>query len=381
LLHYTAAAVLYDYSARFVLAFEGADNAIRKLNEPEPRWDLPAGTYDRIRSNLANLSHRRWLEAGWRHYHAVLPEWAAAGLGPNATGGEIAERAAGFHSVIREAGQRTAELSERILSYKVATALSDVTGAAGGSYYRASSVFSTLVGDAKLRAPRAGRTLVTPDLVERLRPLLQPGDILIERRNWYVSNAFLPGYWPHAALYVGTADQLRDLGWTEEAAVAARLEAFDSVDDDGHVFALIEAVSEGVIFTSLEHSAGEADAVAVLRPRVSDEARRAAIARAFAHAGKPYDFDFDFFSSDKLVCTEVVFRAYADDIDFPLVEILGRQTLPAIEILNEWANPAGEPQFDFVALLDGDEETGICTWGDEALLRETLSRPPLTWLN
>src|SRR6185295_3204469 len=39
LLHYTAAAVAYDYAARFVLAFDGREIAIRKLNEAEPRWD------------------------------------------------------------------------------------------------------------------------------------------------------------------------------------------------------------------------------------------------------------------------------------------------------------------------------------------------------
>eukprot|EP01035_Chromulina_nebulosa_P014511 gene14511-19201_t len=80
LLHYTAAAVAYDYAARFVRAFDGRPVAIKKLNEAEPRWDLAAGTYDTIRANLAHVSHRRWLEAGWQNYHATLPRWAAAGL-------------------------------------------------------------------------------------------------------------------------------------------------------------------------------------------------------------------------------------------------------------------------------------------------------------
>ncbi len=381
LLHYTAAAVLYDYSARFVLAFEGSKDAITKLNEAEPRWGVPAGVYDRIRANLANVAHRRWLEAGWRHYHATLPAWKAAGLAPD--GGAAAAK---FHAAIAEAGARTAELSERILAYKVATAVSDAKQAVGGSYYRASSAISTLIGDAKIRAPRDGKTLVTPELLERLRPLLQPGDILIERRNWYMSNAFLPGYWPHAALYVGTTEDLRALGLADDPAVAAKLAEFSRPDAAGHAHAVIEAMSEGVVFTSIEHSIGEADAVAVLRPRLSIEQKRMAIARAFAHAGKPYDFDFDFFSSDKLVCTEVVYRSYGDMLNIPLVEILGRQTLPALEIVRVWAEEAADrdlanDQFEFIALLDGDEAAGTCTWADAATLRESLGRPALTWLN
>jgi len=74
-------------------------------------------------------------------------------------------------------------------------------------------------------------------------------------------------------------------------------------------------VSEGVVFTSAEHSIGEADSVAVLRPRLTPDQIRQVIARAFSHAGKPYDFDFDFFSGDRLVCTEVVYRAFGSYVD------------------------------------------------------------------
>ncbi len=61
------------------------------------------------------------------------------------------------------------------------------------------------------------------------------------------------------------------------------------------------------MFGSLEHSIGGADSAAVLRPRVSEDEKKEAIGRAFGNAEKPYDFEFDFTSRDKLVCTEVVF--------------------------------------------------------------------------
>jgi len=373
LLHYTAAAVAYDYSARFVLAFEGADRAIRKLNEPEPGWDVPAGTYDAIRANLGHVAHRRWLEAGWRHYHATLPRWAAAGL-------RESEPQAAFHAAIARAADNTAGLAERLLGYKLQAALADVAKFARGGYYRASAAVSVLVGDAKIREPRGGHALVTPELLSTLRTRLQPGDILIERRNWYLSNAFLPGYWPHAALYVGTAEDLRALGLDRDPRVAAHLARFATPDAAGHAPACIEAVSEGVVFTTVEHSIGEADSVAVLRPRLPPEQVREVIARAFSHAGKPYDFDFDFFSSDRLVCTEVVYRSLSGLIDFPLSDILGRKTLPALEIVRHWTTPAGAQQLEFVAFLDGDEAAGSCVERDAAALRASLDRPAFTWL-
>lgn len=373
LLHYTAAAVLYDSSARFVRSFADQELAIRKLNEPEPRWDLKAGTYDRIRANLANQEHRRWLETGWKNYQRTLPEWKAAGLTETAP-------YTIFHATIRLAAEDTATLSRELFAYKVDTAWADLKGAAKGSYYRASSTVSTLIGDTKIREPRHGKSLITPELVERLRPLLQPGDILIERRNWYLSNAFLPGYWPHSALYVGTAEELKATGLDKDLRIQRHLEAFAKPDASGHLPAVIEAVSEGVVFSTVEHSIGEADSVAVLRPKLTYMEKREVIARAFSHAGKPYDFDFDFFSADKLVCTELVYRSFNGLIDFPLVEILGRKTLPALDIVKYWISPEGGPLLEFVAYLDGDEATGKCEWAGAGDLALSVRRPALTWL-
>lgn len=373
LLHYTAAAVAYDYSARFVRTFDGQELAIKKLNEAEPRWDLPAGTYNLIRANLANEEHRRWLEAGWRNYQATLPLWQAEGL----MAGESNEV---FHAAIRLAAQNTAALSGALLAYKVDTAMADVMGLTKGGYYRASSAVAMLIGDTKIREPRHGKPLISPELMEQLRPLLKPGDVLIERRNWYLSNAFLPGYWPHSALYVGTADQLRAEGLDKDVRIWGHLGKFAQRDASGHEYAIIEAVSEGVVFSTVEHSIGEADAVAVLRPKLTPLQKREVIARAFSHVGKPYDFDFDFFSADKLVCTEVVYRSFNGLIDFPLVEIVGRKTLPAVDIVKFWISPEGGPRVEFVAYLDGDERTGKCTWASSGDLAQSVNRPALTWL-
>ena len=57
--------------------------------------------------------------------------------------------------------------------------------------------------------------------------------------------------------------------------------------------------------------------------------------RGLLHAGKPYDFDFDFRRSDRLVCTEVIYRSFEGlgDVRLPLVLRAGRPTLSGSDLI------------------------------------------------
>ena len=74
----------------------------------------------------------------------------------------------------------------------------------------------------------------------------------------------------------------------------------------------------------------------MLRPQVPETTVRQAIERGIVHEGKKYNFDFDFFTSDRLVCTEVPYRCYdgLGGIQFPLTERAGRKTLSAEDLLD-----------------------------------------------
>ena len=159
---------------------------------------------------------------------------------------------------------------------------------------------------------------------ERLRALLKPGDVLVTRHEIAMSNLFFPGYWPHAALYVGSEQDRERLGVTVDDEVARHWR------DDRCV---LEALKDGVRFRPLEETLA-VDAVAVLRPGLDTEQIARAIECVAPHQGKLYNFDFDFFRSDRLVCTEVVYRAYDGAMDIPLHERAGRPTLSAEDVLD-----------------------------------------------
>jgi len=236
--------------------------------------------------------------------------------------------------------------------------------------YAAQSMLSTLIGD--LRIVKDAPLIPIERIKKEVEPRLKPGDIFLERRNWYLSNAFLPGFWPHGALYVGRAEDLRKLGVADHPEVRRRWAEYEALAPDGEPHTVLESVSEGVIFNSATESM-HADYVAVLRPRgLTPEKIGEAIVRAFSHEGKPYDFEFDFFTSDKLVCTELVYRAYEGMLHFDLLRIMGRDTLPALEIGRKYARERGAEtrELDLVLFVDGTK--GLVS--EDAFL-ESLDRP------
>jgi hypothetical protein len=361
---YTAANTLATVSLGLVEAFNDSPQAVKKLNEAEPAWDIPPRIFDTLRRGLCTPANLAALRNAGRKYDRI--DFAKTGL---------VESYEPFHASIRDGRTRLAAATDLLAAELRKQPLRDARDEGKDVLYGLQTFVSSWMGDTKLREP--GKPLISHEQVRDLAARLQPGDIILERRNWYVSNAFLPGYWPHAALYIGEPDDLRKLGLEEDPRVQAHWRDYQRQDARGHACVVLESISEGVVFTSLEHSVGEADSVAVLRPRLAQADIREAIARAFSHAGKPYDFEFDFFSSDKLVCTELVYRAYDGFISFPLKNIMGTRTLPAIEFVRKYSTERGTPaaQFELIFCLEGDGRAGCARAVDEMRFLETLQLP------
>lgn len=352
------------------------------LNEPVPELGLPGGTYARLKLEFLNP--------------AIATEFAARRL----VSSGLLSGSAALNEAIRE--DATALWSAGVGSGVILTtknAWKIIERTTGTAWLPIQSGVAAWMGDTKVYRPH--RNLIPPEQVQTLAPRLEPGDIMLERREWYLSNIGLPGYWPHATLYVGTPEERRRYfdcaeirTWlaagqapTEdfETFLAAREPAAYAIavtaDAAGHPPRIIEALSEGVSFTTVEHSAG-CDALAVLRPRVSRVEKARAILRAFHYSGRPYDFDFDFATDASLVCTELIYKAYEPATDFGGLrlepgKILGRLVLPANEIARQFDAEQGQPgqQFDFVLFLDGRERSARATEASVEDFRLSWRRP------
>jgi hypothetical protein len=332
---FAAAAILVD-AARFLReAWDDVPLIKSKLNEPEPHFGIPQDVYDTVQKSLTSPRSQ------WHLYHAIryweesrdkLAETARAmGILP---AWQVADR---LSHRVRFEPLEAARTRLRHRAIRAALhARRDVIGLAlYGMQKLAGSVFSHLT------VRPSHQPGLPASVAEALRSLVHPGDVLITRKEYAVTNYFLPGYWPHAALYLGTSDDFDRLALSQHEQVKprwARLLAEANTDRRR----VLEALKDGVQIRSMG-SPLASDSVLVLRPRLSEREIATALARGLFHEGKAYDFDFDFTRSDRLVCTEVVYRSYdgVGGIRFQLTRRAGRLTLGAGDLVQMALNEDG----------------------------------------
>lgn len=363
LMGYAAFLAQYRAALEWIECVESNPEMDKVLNDRVPEIRLPAGSYAQLKLRFLNVATATEFAA-----YAVLRQTLKKEQLP-AIGTLIDEDSAAIWRMGKGKGEwMTVRNAWKILE-----------NAAGDSWLPVQAGVSEWMGDTRIR--RAGQSLITAQQVRALQPRLEPGDVLLERREWYLSNIGLPGFWSHAALYVGTAGERRNYFadkdvrvWIQKQGIAdgeietllrtrypAKYAASLKSDTRQHPFRVIEAMSEGVCFTALEHSA-DCDSLAVLRPRLPKWEKARSMVRAFHYAGRPYDFNFDFATDSELVCTELIYRSYEPTADsrglrLPLVEVLGRKVTPANEIARQCSMQSGTAgrQLDLILFLDGQE--------------------------
>ena len=145
-----------------------------------------------------------------------------------------------------------------------------------------------LLGNTRVR--RIGTYLITPEQREEIDGQLLPGDILLSRKNWYLSNVGLPGFWPHAILYIGAPEKFQ--AYFDDPSVRAYLQQLTgkavtlpqyledthghhwrgyTQSDQGQPYRVIEGVNPKIQLHTLKQACG--DYLAALRPRLDKTAK------------------------------------------------------------------------------------------------------------
>jgi len=332
-----AAACMLMRANRFLVEV-AADRSVvwKKLDEPDPMADLPAKSFTTIYRSISHPPNAmRFLHAA-DFYFSHQPQIAELARDPQLA--PIVALLAQEEPYIEK--RRRAAL-KRSLAYRWFSFLRSHRSAWRKTMFSLFELSGRAI--AEMRQPgkpwRPREKRIHPGLRDSLAESLRPGDVFVTRHDDAMSNWFLPGFWPHAALYLGEGQTL-------------------------------EAKKDGVRVRHI-HETLHVDALVVLRPPVADDRLPDVLTRAMSHAGKPYDFLFDFRTADRLACTEVIYRTYhgIGEIRFQLAEVGGRLCLPA-EVFLDQALASG---FQIFAI--GGVDGGDLLFGEAAARAFERTRP------
>lgn len=328
---YAAALKLYHKSLQLIAATEDDDFLRAKLNEPDSKFALAAGFFEEVL--LAFTSLRNWLAMGSADWFWLTQRRRARrlGLDRDAEVGWLLPHIAAERKLLNRLFWR---LVWSRLRRDWRSAWKRLFMPLQAARYGSQALMGFALSGIRLPAGQPGLDEV---VLREVHQGLQPGDILLVRADDKVTCALLPGFWAHAALYLGSPDDLRRLGGDDLPAVqSAKQIVSQQASPQGWV---IEAIASGVRLCPLPVCL-RADHVAVLRPNLPAEQLRQAQLAALGHLGKPYDFEFDFNVSSRLVCTELIYRCFhgRGDIAFSLVKRLGRWTLSPDDMARQVLN-------------------------------------------
>ena len=339
LVAFAAALVLYEKSLKIIQVAEHQPLLRAKINEPDSKFDLEPGFFDDVLISYSSLSNYRALVGADRIWRFQRRSEIVRHLDTDSDWNWLCDIIRRKRIVIRK---RLFDVLGRRLRHDWRAFWQTAIRPARQTRYGLQTLLGGRFAGVHI-VPNAVHVL-TPDVLGPLRPQLQPGDVLLCRAEGKLTAALLPGFWSHAAIYLGSRAELESLNMRAQPHAASHWDEIP--EDSGPLGCVIEAVAPRVRISPLE-TCLNADHVIVFRPAVSREEIAAALGEAFGHLGKPYDFEFDFNVSSRIVCTELVYRCYhhRGPIQFPLVKRLGRFTLTGDDVVHlalDELNKAGE---------------------------------------
>ena len=330
-----AALVLYDNYLLSISLFEGDSKLRRLLNEGDPGYAVNKEALAQVTLSYNSISNRQRVRNGIYFYERALeqnPQVFANDAGA-AYLASLIEQSPSYSMVKKWS---PLYILGRKLGFLSAVTVDTVAELERGGVSLFSMLFGNTVG---LVETRQGKLYHRRELEKELQRTLKSGDILLEKTPFRLTDKLIPGYWGHAAVWIGSEQELKQLGIWSHPVVSRH---WDDEIRNGQL--VVEALRSGVEMNRLEKFLN-IDSIGVLRqPDLTNEQRRQAILLALRQVGKPYDFNFDVESNRSVYCSKLIYISY-DSIDWPVKRSLGRTTFTPDDIASR---AIGDGELDLV---------------------------------
>jgi len=336
LVAFAAALVLYSKSLKIIAFAEHVPLLRAKINEPDIKYDLEAGFFDDVLAGYSRISNYRSILQADEFWRARRREAHTLALEAGGTWTWVVDLIRHQRLAVRN---RLLHVLWQRLRYDWRAFRQTVFS----PFHQARHGVEHLLGNrfAQVAVTGESDSAITPATLPGLGLHLHPGDVLLTRNDNRLTAAILPGFWTHAALFIGSCADLEALGLRSHPQVARHWQEIPR--NSGPFGLVIEALFPCVQLNPLEKCLS-VDHLVVLRSTLSSQDIAFAIGEALGHLGKPYDFEFDFNNTSRVVCTELIYRSFhhRGTITFSLTQRLGRFTLTGDDIVAQVLDQAAE---------------------------------------
>jgi hypothetical protein len=164
------------------------------------------------------------------------------------------------------------------------------------------------------------------EILSRLKPM----DIITEKTGFTLTDKMIPGYFGHIAIWLGTEQELKKSRLWDHPVIRP----FHNRIRLG--YNILETDRKGTHLKTLKKFINVDELAIAGIIRFSDltmEQKTILYQNALAQLGKEYDFNFDVETSDKLVCSELLYQVFGS-IHWPTDDILKRKTISPDNVLS-----------------------------------------------
>ncbi|MDR2677963.1 MAG: hypothetical protein LBB51_00810 [Zoogloeaceae bacterium] len=342
LMSLSAALTLYDNYLSAISLYRDDPKLRQKLNRGDKGFNIPANELMRVDRMFSSPENRRRIRQAiyWYRQHTRVER-------PPFEGYDYLLQSIEQSPFYHMAQQRQNPVAMLGNAFKMAGTftIDAIAGLKTEGTHFSSLLFGNTVG---LVETRRGKLDKRPEVLTRIGGKIQAGDILLEKTPFRLTDSFIPGHWGHAALWIGTEAELKELDLWDHPLVSARhaeIRAGRSV---------IEALRSGVEMNSLPRFLNIDDLAILRQPGLSPDKRREMLLQALRQVGKAYDFNFDAESTDRIFCSKLVYMTHAD-ITWPTSRIMGRFTVSPDDIAKR---AVIDPVLELVLLYHDGKEIG-----------------------
>jgi len=322
------AVTLFDVTNYTYINFLGHRKLRMLLNERDSSYKRAENTFKRSIKGVYSLRNRKYLKRAisiYKRFYLKNPEIYGDGdvtkadnIIKNSFIYSKYKNGSNFKELIKVTGAR--------LKISAKNQFDFLSFIGNSVVYYGSKLFGNIMGSFQ---KRRGKLFENSKFILKVKRRLEPLDILLEKTPFRLTDNFIPGYWGHAAIYIGDQNDLRKLGiWNHDLVQKYRKEILSGKT-------IVEALRSNVQINSIDHFTDIDDfAIIRLNKELTNEEKAEHILRALSHIGKLYDFSFDVETGETIVCSELHYRTYID-IDFNTSTILGRPTISVDQVAEQ----------------------------------------------